>query len=86
MTLSDTPLALSGRAARWLNLLQDLGHIDLSTADELIMAASDLHRELRYEGTRVGLETIRQAAAMFLFATESHPATMLDDDWPLLFS
>lgn len=79
-------MALTGRAARWLHLLQDLGHIDIATADELVMAASDLHRELHHKGTRVGLETIRQAAAMVLFQTDAEPATMLDDDWPLLFS
>lgn len=77
---------LTGRAARWLHLLQDLGHIDHSTTDELILAASDLHRELQYEGTRVDLETVRQAAAMLLFTNDAEPTAMLDDDWPLLFS
>ena len=81
-----TPLALTGRAARWLHLLQDLGHIDLATADELVMAASDLHRELLNEGVRVDLDTVRQAAAMLLFNSDVEPTTMLDDDWPLLFS
>jgi len=80
------PLALSGRAARWLHLLQDLGHIDLATADELVIAASDLHRELSQEGDRVQFHTIRQAAAMLLFTADSEPTSMLDDDWPLLFS
>ncbi|MEM6926515.1 MAG: hypothetical protein AAF602_06290 [Myxococcota bacterium] len=80
------PMALTGRAARWLHLLQDLGHIDIATADELIMAASDLHRELRHEGNRVDLDTVRQAAAMLLFTSDSEPSTMLNDDWPLLFS
>ena len=84
--VSDLPMALTGRAARWLHLLQDLGHIDLSTADELVMAASDLHRELAHEGNRIDLDTVRQAAAMLLFTNDSEPTTMLDDDWPLLFS
>ncbi len=79
-------MALTGRAARWLHLLQDLGHVDLATADELIMAASDLHRELHHEGNRVDLDTVRQAAAMLLFTSDAEPTTMLDDDWPLLFS
>lgn len=80
-------VSLSGRAARWIQLLQEFGHLDAGGADRLIVAAADLHAELGVPGDRIDLGTVRRAAAMVLFPTGPHdPSPVLEDDWPLLFS
>lgn len=80
-------LKLTGRAARWIQLLQDFGHLDASSADQLVMAAADLHAEMQTVGDRIDLALVRRAAAMMLFGSgASEPSPVLDEDWPLLFS
>ena len=78
---------LSGRAARWIQLLQEFGHVDPQGADRLIVAAADLHAELGVPGDRIDLATVRRAAAMVLFpGGPGAPSPVLEEDWPLLFS
>ena len=87
MTQDSIQLTLSGPAARWVQLLQEFGHIDPAMADQLIMAAADLHTEMQAAGTRIELHQVRRAAAIMMFGNGAPITTpLLDEDWPLLFS
>lgn len=86
MTVS---VRLTGRAARWVHLLHDFGHLDTEGLDRLLIGVADLHAELGGEnGAWVDLPLVRRAAAMQLMtAQEQSPMSMiLEEDWPLLFS
>ncbi len=79
---------LTGRAARWVQLLQDYGHLDHAGSDRLMMGIVDLHPQGPSPGNLVAdLPLVRRAAAVLLFpeGTQAGP-TVLDDDWSLLFS
>lgn len=85
MTVS---VRLTGRATRWVHLLQDFGHLDLDGVDRLLIAVADLHAELGGPpGGWIDLPVVRRAAAMLLTATDDGqlPA-ILEEDWQLLFS
>ncbi|MBX2798765.1 MAG: hypothetical protein KTR31_13880 [Myxococcales bacterium] len=80
-------LKLTGRATRWIQLLQDFGHVDIAGADQLVMAAANLHADLQVEGDRIDLGLVRRAAAMLLFPPGGEgTGPVLEEDWPLLFS
>lgn len=75
---------ITGRAGRFLRLLQEFGHLD----DE---AVSRIELGLGEEGPpasgRLDLATARRASARALF--EAHEGVvdgLLAEDWPLLFS
>lgn len=78
-------IRLSGRAARYLLLLQDLGHLDAESADRLLIQLgedADLHGA---SGPPVvDIDAVRRAAALLLAAAEDPPP--LQADWPLLFT
>lgn len=77
---------LTGRAARFLRLLQELGHLDDEQITEVILS-------LRVPQNARGqvwadVDVVRSAAALILFdrADGAPLPTVLMDDWPLLFS
>jgi hypothetical protein len=88
-TSSAVTIRLTGRAHRWVGLLQEFGHLDTEGADRLLVAVAELHADMGGEdGAIVDLPLVRRAAAMLLVPTElpeGLPA-LLDDDWPLFFS
>lgn len=80
---------LTGRAARWAQLLLDFGHLDAAGLDRLLVAAAELHAEAGgAPGGLVDLPLLRRAAAILLFpADPDQPSpAILQEDWPLLFS
>lgn len=75
---------VSPRAARYLSLLVEFGHLDLENAERLLMMAAET-----YPGTdRVPLSFVRRVAAAAVISA-TFPLEggddLLSDDWPLLF-
>lgn len=83
-------VTLTGRAARWLQLLQEFGHIDADSTDRLLIFISDLAtRERRGENPLwVDLPEVRRATALLLVRDleDGGPFDLLEEDWPLFFS
>jgi hypothetical protein len=80
---------LTGRASRWVQLLQDFGHLDQEGVDRLLIAVADLHAESGgAPDAWVDLPTVRRAAAVLLAnpPDDGHLPLILEEDWPLLFS
>jgi hypothetical protein len=76
---------LTGRAARWVQLLQDFGHLDPEGANRLMVGIAEL--QAADGGRCADLSLVRRAAAIVLFGDgEAEGPSVLDDDWPLLFS
>lgn len=80
---------LTGKAARWLRLLEDFGHLEGEDIDRLLVGAAELSpRAADASMARpapIDERLLRQAAAIMLFAhVEESPA--LAEDWPLLFT
>jgi hypothetical protein len=82
---------LTGRAQRWLRLLQDFGHIDDHRIEELLVQLAENGPPSGAEGI-VDLPALRRASAVLLFGDgdaqqlrelEKGP---LAEDWPFLFS
>lgn len=80
----------TGRAARFLQLLQDFGHIDEARLDELYAVIAERMGRPEKEVV-VDLPMARRFAASFLFGRAAELDlgeidTVLAEDWPLLFS
>ena len=77
---------MTGRAARFLNLLCDFGHLDDEKVNHLVTAVAEMDGGSRE--VTVDLLTVRRVAAMMLFdVDDSNPtAPLLAEDWPILFS
>jgi hypothetical protein len=77
---------LTGRAARFVFLLRDFGHIDESGVDRLMLGASDL-RDVDAVGP-LTLQDVRRAAAVMVFSEQEEQMGkgLLAADWPILFS
>ncbi len=74
---------VSGRAARFVHMLRDFGHLDAEGADRLLLGAMDMLGP----GGVVELRDVRRAAAMMLFSDPGEPGSPhLAADWPILFS
>ncbi len=82
---------LTGRAQRWLRLVQDFGHIDDGRIEDLLVQLADAGPASGAEGI-VDLPVLRRAAAVMLFGDgdaqqlrdlEKGP---LAEDWLFLFS
>ena len=82
---------LTGRAQRWLRLLQEFGHLDEARLEELLVQLADTGPASGAEGV-VDLPVLRRAVAVALFGDgdaqqlkelEKGP---LAEDWPFLFS
>lgn len=74
---------LSGPAARFLQVLQDFGHLDDDQAARVVLSLVPNRK-----GEAVaGVDAVRRAAAVQLFERSGgDPDGLLADDWPLLFS
>lgn len=74
---------LEGRAARFLGLMVDLGHVDPLSLDEIIAKVApfaDDDKVIRYD-------TIRAFVASYLFAVNTGAVPLaVEDDWKLMFS
>lgn len=82
--MRTTPcVQLSGRAMRFVQVLQELGHVDAESANRLLVGVGELTT-----GKVADLAEIRRAAAMMLFHQEEGPSqdSMMAEDWPILFS
>jgi len=76
-------VVLTGRASRFLRVLQELGHLDDEGWAQVVLAAA---REAG-DDRRVGPELIRRHAARLLFErTGGQESPPLDRDWRVLFS
>ncbi len=78
-------LELEPRAADFLDLLRDLGHLDAGTAEKL---SAQLVAQVRPDSV-VRLEDVRRAAAILLFESEStlrpDARELLVSEWGRLF-
>jgi hypothetical protein len=74
---------LTGRAAQFVHLLQDFGHLDEEGASRLMVALADGGRGNREE--MFDLHDVRRLAAAMLFGQEGENQAILEEDWPLLF-
>lgn len=81
--MSHVPsVRVTGKAAQFLLLLQDFGHLDETTADRILLdigAAND--------GASIDLDMVRRAVAEVLFAGAGGLLSegQLGEDWTLLF-
>lgn len=76
---------LSGRAARFVQMLRDFGHLDDEGVNRLVLGAADLLGP--GANGEVGLAEVRRAAAMMLFPEGPEDnGPILEADWPILFS
>lgn len=73
----------SGRAARFVDLLQDYGHLDDQGANRLLVTVAELRGGS--DESPIDLDAVRKVAAMVLFSDEE-PAAALTEDWRYLFS
>ena len=75
---------ISGRAVRFLELLQEYGHLDNEGLNRVLLGAGEV------DGAplagRVDVAEARRAAAMVLFHAADPDNGALAEDWPLLFS
>ncbi len=76
-------LRLTGSAARYLQVLQDFGHLDDEQVARVVMAITP-----RGRGPQLAeVSDVRRAAAVHLFdRTSGELDGLLAEDWPLLFS
>lgn len=83
--MSDVPeVRLTGKAARFLQILQDFGHLDEEAAMRLLL---DIEPSSLLGDDIADLDDARRAVAIALF--ERHDGEIggiLGEDWPLLFS
>lgn len=81
-------VVLSGRAARWLKLVEEFGHLGPEGMDRLYVGIAELAAETGHPpDAPVDLELVRRAAAMVLAPVGDEPMPqILEEDWPLLFS
>lgn len=78
-------LVVTGAASRYLQLLEDFGHLTVDAPSRVVLGAAELGL---HENGSVRLDDIRRSAAMLLFSAADHDgaAEVLGQDWPLLFS
>ncbi len=78
---------LTGRAARWIQLLHDFGHVDQEGMDRLYVAVAELAAEAGHPADRpVDVDLVRRAAAILLLPDGDRALTqILEEDWSLLF-
>lgn len=79
-------IRLTGRAAQYLRLVQDLGHLDEEGVARLLLSIG-----ARFEsdaGVVLERDDLRRAIALALFERSdgTFAGSLLNEDWPLLFS
>jgi hypothetical protein len=77
---------LTGRAVRFLDMMQDLGHLDEEAKSQVLLSVRSTQQSRG--ATWVDVDTVRSATAMVLFhRLDGEPiAGVLGEDWPLVFS
>lgn len=76
---------LTGEAFRYLLLLRDFGHLDDQTLSQVVLGFSP--HSLLPEEVELDQTSIRRAAAMVLFdGSQSQDSSLLNSDWPYIFS
>lgn len=79
---------LTGRAMRFLWLLQDFGHLDEDRLNEIFIGLADIAGNTKEQP--VDLPLVRRVAAAVLFGQGENlrdiESGVLAEDWPLLFS
>jgi hypothetical protein len=82
-------IKLTGKAARWLQMLEDFGHLAPDEVDRLLVGVAELHADASESTTStpavVDAPMIRRAAAIMLFG-HAEEGKALEEDWPLLFT
>ena len=79
-------IRLTGRAHRFLQMLQDLGHLDEESRSQVLLSVRGTNPA---RGPAwVDVDTLRSAAAMVLFHELDGDAIegILAEDWPIVFS
>ena len=78
-------LVVTGAAARYLQVLEDFGHLTSGAPARVVLGAAELGL---HENGSVRLDDVRRSAAILLFSTAANDGTaeVLSQDWPLLFS
>lgn len=82
--MAEDTVQLTGRAARYIQLLLEFGLVDPDTANRVVVGVAEM-----VQGRVADVADVRRAAAMVLFPSEEEgPALdgVLAEDWPLLFS
>ena len=77
---------MTGRAARFMQLLHDFGHVDYDDLNRLLLGVGDVVTD---DKRVVDIDEVRRAAAMWLFPegdSEDTLSGLLGEDWPILFS
>lgn len=75
---------LTGKAARFMQILQDFGHLDEDAALRLLL---DIEPSDDRDDDLADLDDARRAAAIALFERlDGDIGGILGEDWPLLFS
>lgn len=80
--------SLTGRAVRWLKVLEDFGHLAPDGVDRLYVGIAEVAAQSGHPTDRpIDLPLVRRAAAIVLAPPADEPLPpLLDEDWPLLFS
>lgn len=85
MTSSTNCFWPTGRATRFVQLLQDFGHLSTEAADTVLLGGVEFEDQL-LQGM-LPLDDAKRMAAVLLFVQRSGDAEgVLAQDWPILFS
>ena len=84
--MNDVPvMQLTGRAAHFVGLLREFGHLDEETIHGVVIQASEFVAEAG--GDKVDIDVIRRICALTLFGIHGGVSEgVLVQDWPMLFS
>lgn len=75
----------TGRAARFVQLLQDFGHLSAEASDTVLLGGVEFEDQL-LQGV-LPLDDAKRMAAVLLFVQRSGSEEgVLSQDWPILFS
>ena len=77
-------IRLTGRAARFVELLGEYGHLDTEALNRVLLGAAEL--DMTGGAEPVDVDVVRRAAAMVLFPALEIGDAALVEDWPRLFS
>ena len=77
---------LTGRAAKFVQVLKDWGHLDEEGINQLLALVAELHGTPT--GATADLSAVKRAATILMFdaAGMSEQDRLLNEDWSLLFS
>ncbi len=80
---------LTGKAARWIRLAEDFGHVGGDDIDRLLVGAAELSPGAAdatyFRPAPIDEHLLRRAAAIMLFGNVAESPS-LEEDWALFFS